>query len=157
MQSESPLQIDLAQASQQGSTLNISLNDSYFKGLDQEEIEGGQFDVKLTVKPAQNDIYSIKVEVEGVAKVLCDRCLDVLSLPVNAIETIKVKDGAVEDFDGEDLRYTEGRNTKFDFSWDIYEIIETSLPLQRVHPIGECNPEMIGQILTIAPDEEDFD
>ncbi len=157
MQSESPLHIDLAKASQQGSTLNISLNDSYFKELDQEEIEGGHVDVRLTVKPAQNDIYSVKVEVEGVAKVLCDRCLDELSIPVNAVETIKVKDGEEEDFDGDDLKYTEGRNCMYDFSWDVYEIVETSLPLQRVHADGECNPDIAGRILTEAPEEEDFE
>lgn len=157
MQSISPLYIDLAKAAQQGSTLNISLNDNYFKDLDQEEIEGGQIDVKLTVKPAQNDIYNIKVEVEGVAKVLCDRCLDELALPITTAETIKVKEGAEEDFDGEDLKYTEGRNSTYDFSWDIYEIVETSLPLQRMHPFGECNPDIVGRILTTAPDDNDFE
>lgn len=157
MQSISPLHIDLAKASQQGSTLNISLNDNYFKELDQEEIEGGQIDVRLTIKPAQNDIYNIKVEVEGVAKVLCDRCLDELALPVNTSETIKVKDGEEEDFDGDDFKYTEGRNSTYDFSWDIYEIVETSLPLQRMHPVGKCNPDIVGRILTVAPDEDNFE
>ncbi len=157
MQSISPLHIDLAKAAQQGSTLNISLNDNYFKELDQEEIEGGQIDVKLTVKPAQNDIYNIKVEVEGVAKVLCDRCLEELAIPINTAEIIKVKEGAEEDFDGEELKYTEGRNSTYDFSWDIYEIVETSLPLQRMHPVGECNPDIVGRILTLAPDDGEFE
>ncbi len=147
MQSEGTLHINLAQASAQAECLQLALNDTYFSSLDQDEIVGGNVVVKIRVKPAVGQIYAVKVEVEGEVTVLCDRCLDPLVIPVGVADEVKVKDGEEEDSDAWDMKYAEGCHSAYDLSWDVYEIIETSLPMQRVHPEGGCNADMLSRIM----------
>lgn len=148
MQSEKQLHIDLSKASQQSQTINFQVCDEFFNDLQQEEIEGGQVDVSLTVKPSANNIYNINIHVKGFVEVLCDRCLELLQIPIEVDDTIKVKDGLEEDFDADDIKYTEGRTSEYNLDWDVYEIIETSLPIQRVHPIDQCNQDVVQRIIS---------
>ncbi len=63
--------------------------------------------------------------VSGSVTVACDRCLEDLVLPV---ETSFEESYAPE---GDEL----------DLRQDVYDYVCTSLPIQRVHPEGECNQE----------------
>ena len=45
---------------------------------------------------------------------------------------------------------------KYDLAWDIFETALLSLPLQRVHDIEDCNPEMVA-MLSREDDEEEND
>ena len=44
--------------------------------------------------------------------------------------------------------------THYDTAWDIYESIALNLPLQRVHPEGECNADMMSRF-SAEEDSED--
>ena len=61
----------------------------------------------------------------GSVTVACDRCLENLVIPVDTSfeETYTPESG------------------ELDLSQDVYDYVCTSLPLQRVHPDGECNVE----------------
>ena len=85
----------------------------------------------------------------------CDRCLDPLVLPVEAEETVKVKDADPDEGDDVEMYYLEANCPYFELSWPLYEIIETAHPLQRVHPENECNPDMTSYILPSEQDEEE--
>ena len=63
--------------------------------------------------------------MQGSVTVACDRCLEDLEIPVDASfgETYTPEGG------------------ELDLSPDVYDYVCTSLPLQRVHPDGECNQE----------------
>ena len=64
-------------------------------------------------------------EISGTVTVTCDRCLDDLVIPVEtSFEETYTPDG-----------------TELDLSQDVYDFVCTALPLQRVHPEGECNEE----------------
>ena len=42
-------------------------------------------------------------------------------------------------------------------AWDIYELIDVHLPLQRVHPEGECNADMLSRFsIEEDSDNDDF-
>lgn len=68
-----------------------------------------------------------EVDIRGSVVVSCDRCLEELELKVAV--------------DFEQSYTPEGM--ELDLSQDIYDYICTSLPLQRIHPDGECNEETI--------------
>ena len=63
--------------------------------------------------------------IAGSVTVACDRCLEDLVIPV---ETSFAE------------QYTPDED-ELDLSQDVYDFVCTSLPLQRVHPEGECNQE----------------
>lgn len=64
-------------------------------------------------------------EIDGTVTVACDRCLDDLVI-------------TVETFFEE--TYTPDSD-ELDISQEVYDFVLTALPLQRVHPEGECNEE----------------
>ena len=141
------LKKDLRVLATKGETVNISLGDNFFQELDQDEIIGGDINVGLSVRESAGGVFEVAITIDGDVVVQCDRCLDDLSLPVEVEEKIKIYSGN-EDIipDNEDIRVLEGNGYVYDFSWDIYELAELSLPLQRVHQENECNPEMTDRL-----------
>lgn len=161
MRSDNIQHIHLAQAAAAAETSEIVLGNDFFTQLEQDEIVGGELHVNLKVKATAGNIYELTFRIEGHAIVLCDRCLENLTIPISVNDTIKVKDDIPEESDASDMLYTTLGSTTYDATWDLYEIVETALPLQRVHPIEECNPEMVNRLLPINEedkysDEDDF-
>ena len=64
-------------------------------------------------------------EIAGTVTVACDRCLEDLVLPVET--------------SFEESYTPEG--DELDLGQDVYDFVCISLPIQRVHPEGECNQE----------------
>ena len=155
MQSKNLLNINLAHAAEAAKRLDIELTDRFFADLEQEEISGGDIHAEIFVKASAGDIFTVKIALKGQVRVACDRCLDPLTLNVDTSDTLKIKDAEPEDCDADDLLYLDAGNPCYDLSWVTYEIIETSLPMQRVHVAGECNKEVVSYI--IADDNEDED
>ena len=156
MQSKNLLNINLAHVAEAAKRLDIELTDRFFADLEQEEISGGDIHAEIFVRATAGDIYNVQVKVKGNVIVACDRCLDPLQIEVEASDTLKVKDADPEDCDADDMLYLEANNPCYDFSWQVYEIIETSLPMQRVHPEGECNKDMVSYILTDDNEDDDI-
>ena len=155
MSSENLLNINLAQAASAGERIEIELSDRFFADLEQEEISGGEVHADILVKASAGSVFQIQIQVHGRVTVACDRCLDPLVLPVEAEETVKVKDADPDEGDDVEMYYLEANYPYFELSWPLYEIIETALPLQRVHPENECNPDMTSYILPSEQDEEE--
>ena len=155
MSSENLLNINLAQAASAGERIEIELSDRCFADLEQEEISGGEVHADILVKASAGSVFQIQIQVHGRVTVACDRCLDPLVLPVEAEETVKVKDADPDEGDDVEMYYLEANCPYFELSWPLYEIIETALPLQRVHPENECNPDMTSYILPSEQDEEE--
>ena len=63
--------------------------------------------------------------IAGSVTVACDRCLEDLRIPVET---------------GFEESYTPDSD-ELDLRQDVYDYVCISLPLQRVHPEGECNQE----------------
>ena len=135
--------IDLEATARSGKPVLIKVENDLFEALDEDEITGGQLDVEASVKPAGGIAYSINYSICGAVTVPCDRCLDDLSIPISTSGSIKIyQDEEDSPHDGESKVIKRG-TVAYDPSWDIYEIAEVALPLQRVHKEGECNPEMM--------------
>ena len=143
MPSTETLKIDLRELAKCGESVTMSLADNFFTELDQNEITGGTLQVKLNVRETAGDIFEVPIVIDGQVIVPCDRCLDDLTLPVHVEDKLKIYAGSEDEIpDDEDIRILEGNGYAYDFSWDIYELTELSLPIQRIHKENECNPEM---------------
>ena len=83
-------------------------------------------DLNVTVSIVSHGISAdVEGTVAGTVTVACDRCLEDLELEVEA---------SFEE------SYTPEED-ELDLSQDVYDYVCTSLPLQRVHPEGQCNQE----------------
>ena len=120
----------------------------FFEAFDNAEILSSALDVHVTVEKSGRYI-GIDLEIEGNVTVPCDRCLEDLVLPVSVSPRFSVKFGeepreqAEDSKEGErEILYLPASDADLDLSQIVYDFVSISLPLQRVHPEGECNPEM---------------
>lgn len=155
MQSINLLNINLAQAAEVAKRLDFTLADRFFADLEQEEISGGEICLEVNVKRPIGNVYKVGIKAKGYVVVACDRCLDPLRIDVDTEDTVKIKDAEPEENDAVDMLYIEANDQCYDLSWQVYEIIETSLPMQRVHPDGDCNPDMMSYIMSDATNSEE--
>ena len=120
----------------------------FFESFDNAEILDSDVDVLITVEKS-NRYIGVDVDLKGHVTVSCDRCLEDLDLPVEASPKFSVKFGNGS-ATGEDLKEGDREiimlpdsNADLDLSQIVYDFINISLPMQRVHADGGCNPEML--------------
>ncbi len=107
-------------------------------------------DVKLNRSEQQ---LVLDVQIAGEVITPCDRCLEDCTLPVAYEGTLIVKFSAEEqEYDGEVLWLYPG-DTEVDLSQYIYESIILSLPYQRVHAEGACDPAMLERFRIVSAAE----
>ena len=101
----------------------------FFQMFDNTEILDAGVDVEIRVVKEGNHKVEADLHFSGTVTVPCDRCLEPLAVPVEGhpSEVFKL-DTVTEDWD---------------LSQAVYDYICLSLPLQRVHPEGECNPDTV--------------
>lgn len=93
----------------------------FFKTFETSEILDADLQISVDVVNEETGI-DVKCRIDGTVVVICDRCLENLTLPVHT------------SFDGEG---------NLDLNQDIYDYVCISLPMQRVHPEGECNEDTL--------------
>ena len=96
----------------------------FFEGFGTVDILDADLEVTAHVI-SRGLTVEVSCTMAGSVTVACDRCLEDLVIPV---------DTAFEE------TYTPAGG-ELDLSQDVYDYVCTSLPLQRVHPEGECNQE----------------
>ena len=113
----------------------------FFQAFDNAEILDADVNVDIrVVKDGRNKVEA-DLHLKGTVTVPCDRCLDPVVIPVEAAPSEKLTPG--------------GGELEWDLSQAVYDFVCLSLPLQRLHPEGGCDPDTIrflGQ--RERPDEE---
>ena len=131
----------------------------FFQKFDNAEILDA--DVAIVAKAVKSGHYiGVDLDVQGSVTVPCDRCLEDLTLPVEAHPSFSVKFG-VEAGSEEEMRegsreilLMDASDTDLDLSQAIYDYVCLSLPMQRVHAEGECNPDTV-RFLGQEPENEE--
>lgn len=135
---------------------SLHLDNDFFASLDQDEILGGDVKVEMRARFGAGDTYVFTYKGQGAVTVNCDRCLEPTTIPVEFDEEIRV--GYEEDDMNQadaDLIVIPFSQTHYDTAWDIYESVALNLPLQRVHPQGECNADMMSRFSAEEDSEDD--
>ena len=101
----------------------------FFQTFENSEILEADVDVDIhVVKDGRNKVEA-HLRLEGTVTVPCDRCLDPVRIPVEAEPSETLTPGAGE--------------VEWDLSQAVYDFVCLSLPLQRIHPEGECDPDTV--------------
>ena len=103
----------------------------------------------------------LDLDIEGSVTVTCDRCLGDLVLPVSVHPRFSVKfgqepasaEGAPAEGDRE-IVFLPETDTEMDLSQLVYDYVCISLPMSRVHPEGECDPDTVKYLMTEPSDDE---
>ena len=117
----------------------------FFDSFDNEEIFDADLQIRILVEKSGRYI-GVDCDIEGVVTVECDRCLEMLDMPVDVQVRLSVKFGEEEASEiGQETEreviFVKEDEAELDMSQIIYDYACLALPMQRVHEDGECNPE----------------
>ncbi len=128
----------------------------FFAGFGNSEILDADVEVSGTVEKSGSYV-GIDLSLRGSVTVSCDRCLEDLPLGIDRTVLLEVKVGAEDSENQQDgqreVLYLSQDNTELDLSQTVYDYVCLSLPLQRHHVDGGCNPEAIKYLCGFGPDE----
>ena len=116
----------------------------FFDSYGNSEILAADIDVEVSVEKSGR-YMGVDCDLEGSVTVECDRCLDELDLPVETQVRLSVKYGREENSEdhqeGErEVIFVPQDDAELDLSQIIYDYVCLSLPMQRTHDEGGCNP-----------------
>lgn len=122
------------------------LGKEFFAEFGNAEILDAEVNVTTAVEKSGSYV-GIDITLDGTVTVECDRCLEDLVLPVERTVLLEVKVGegqTQEQQDGErEVLYLSQDNTEVNLSQTVYDYVCLSLPMQRHHEDGGCNPEAL--------------
>ena len=105
----------------------------FFQTFDNTEILDASVEVDVCVRKEGLRKVKADLHLQGTVTVPCDRCLEPIDIPVEANEML---DAEKE----EELLTADG---ELDLRQAVYDFVCLSLPIQRVHPEGACNPDTV--------------
>ncbi len=117
----------------------------FFGSFGNTEILDADIDVSATVEKSGHDL-KVDCHMSGSVTVLCDRCMDELVMPVDVEAGFDVRYGEApqdetEDDGGErETLYVDPVESCLDMGQIVYDYVCLSLPMQRFHEDGKCNP-----------------
>ena len=130
----------------------FEVDGSLFEEFESTEIKDGACEVTVALERGEA-MLTLDVTVDGSVVVECDRCLEECRIPVHYQGRLLVKfSDEVHEYDGEVMWMLPGED-RVELAQYIYESIVLSLPYQRVHPEGECNPEMLKRFRIVSDRE----
>ena len=131
---------------------DFKVDNALFEAYGSTDIKDGDLSVGVTLERGES-MLSLQTVIRGTVTVACDRCLEDCRLPVAFDGTLLVRfSDEVADYDGE-VMWLLPMEDEIDLKQYIYESIVLSLPYQRVHPEGECNPEMLERFRIVSDSE----
>lgn len=117
------------------------LGKQFFEDMESPDVRDADVQVHLTVTYA-NDVYNLAFVCRGTLTVPCDRCLDDLTLDVDASYGIKVKYGDAYRDDSDELMEIPQSDNDLNVAYMIYDTVSLAIPIKHVHPMGKCNRAM---------------
>lgn len=123
---------------------SFAVGKEFFQAFENEEIIGADVNVKCKASKRGQEIL-LDLEMGGHVTVVCDRCLENLDLPVSVSAALvsRTEEGGDESADGREVLLHEVTDQQLDLGQIVYDYICLSLPMQRVHPEGKCNPDTV--------------
>ena len=135
------LNIDLKALAEDRMEFGLLLDDEYFSGLDEAEIEHGKVNASVSIRKATDDEFALSLSIDGVVTVACDLCIDDMEQPIDGEASFIVKLGT-EPSEDDGLIVVDENQGILSLGWLIYETIVLAIPIKHVHAPGKCNAAM---------------
>lgn len=131
---------------------NYALDSSFFLQFENEELRDGNVDFAVNLERNER-LLLINFTFHGIVKSTCDRCLGEIEIPVEGEQTLYVKFSDTETTEDENVVFLPEDAYQIDLAQWMYEYVAVSLPMQKIHPEGMCDPEMLKYITGESGDE----
>ena len=131
----------------------FEINDGFFAEREYSEIQQGKVVVSLDID-RQETLMVLHFGIEGTVRVACDRCADEFDLPIRDEREFFLKLGTENAQESDDVEVVQAEQADYDISSLVYEFIILAVPIHRVHPEGQCNPEVMAMLTAEQTVEE---
>ena len=130
------------------------LYDPFFEGVEDSVISKGDLGVEVTLIK-HGELHQLNILVEGYVVATCDRCLGEMEVDIYSERDLVVKMGAAYNEESDEILIIPEKEGVLDLQWLLYEEAVLNLPVQRIHPEGECDPEMERLFKSLSVDSAD--
>ena len=134
-------------------TYDYTCEHSFFDQFGNQDVRDAHVEVHVVLEKEERWMRLIIV-MNGTLLRSCDRCLGDVLTPVNYRASVVVKFAkSYGEEEGDELFLLEPAATQIDLTQYVYDSICVSLPIQSLHPLGQCDPEMERKLsqLTVNP------
>jgi len=116
---------------------------AFFGDFDNTDILDADIRVDAVLVKAGGDLL-IDLAMDGAVCVICDRCLSKVTLKVQAAPRFVIRfDPSSPEMEGDREVLVPEDPSVLDLHQAVYDYVYMSLPIQRVHPEGECDPQTV--------------
>ena len=134
-------------------TFEYEIDNDFFAGMDYSEVQQGKVSVKLDID-RQETMLTLHFDLQGSVRVPCDRCADEFDQPIESQQDFFLKLGTENAEESDDVAVVSPDLNEYDVRPLVYEYIILAIPMHRVHPEGQCNPEVMAMLTTEERVEE---
>ncbi|MBL7981840.1 MAG: DUF177 domain-containing protein [Flavobacteriales bacterium] len=131
----------------------FELGDDFFAAAGEEEFEGGRVNVLVNLHKSATMLVT-NIHVEGPVSVRCDHCNAPMDLVVKGDQRQIFQLHGDPSEDDDELVTLEPAAHSINLTHYIYECLRLSLPARKVHPAGQCDPEVEKALGDLAVEHE---
>ncbi len=124
------------------------LDENFFNEIEASEVRRADVAATLQVVHEHEGIYDLDFDFNGTLWIPCDRCLDDMSLDVDATWHLTVKEGERYDDSSDDVLTVPQSWRELDLQPLMRDTVLLTIPIMHVHPEGGCNSAMMEQLST---------
>ena len=135
---------------------DFDLGKEFFEGFGNEEIRDGKVHVAAVLEKNER-VMMFDFSLEGEVTTLCDRCLGEMRVPIEGHETLNVRLSDEETSDDENVAILPEGSFEIELAQWLYEYVAVRIPMQHMHPEGECDKDMTRYISDEEQMEEEVD
>ena len=133
----------------------------FFDSFENDEIFNADLQIRILIEKSGR-YTGVDCDIEGTVMVECDRCLDMLDMPIDMHVALSVKFGEEDASEigqeGErEVIFVKEDDAVLDMSQIVYDYACLALPMQRTHAPGECNPDAMKYYGAPVADASDVD
>lgn len=133
--------IDLNSVKSGTETRSCVLDDDFFRNVGSQTVRGGNVRANISISKDTKECTAV-FRLEGSVKVPCDRCLELMDIPINATRTLEIKEGEAYCDEGDAITL-DRRSPVLDTHWIVYEFIALEIPIAHAHAEGACDAQMM--------------
>ena len=135
-------------------TYRCTLEQPFFDRFENQDIRAAHIEVTVAME-RQNGSLRLEITLQGSVLRPCDRCLGDVTVPVTYHAPIFVNFSTThEDEMHDEIITLDPTATELDLTQYLYDSVCVSLPLQSIHPRGQCDPVMEQKIAELSINKE---
>ncbi len=137
---------------------DFDLDKGFFERFENEELCDGKVHIAAVFEKTER-VMMFNFELKGEVTTRCDRCLGELKVPIEGHESLNVRLSDTEKSDDENVAILPEGSFEIDLAQWLYEYVAVRIPMQHVHPEGECDKEVVSYISDEeqVPENDDAD